>query len=46
MKLLSEGVGAVKKQAKIINESEEQILWQKGVVGTHSPNSLLNAVFF
>ncbi len=43
MKLLSE---AVKKQAKIINESEEQILWQKGVVGTHSPNSLLNAVFF
>ena len=44
-KLLSEGVGAVKKQAKIVAQSEEDTLWEKGVVGTHSPAALSNAVF-
>ena len=45
-KLLASGVGSVKKQAKVITPDEEDILWSKGVIGTHTPTSLLNAVFF
>ena len=44
-KLLASGVGAVKKQAKVITP-EEDVIWSKGVIGTHTPTSLLNAVFF
>ena len=43
-KLLS-GVGAVKKQAKIVTDEEEAKLWDKGIIGTHSPITLSNAVF-
>ena len=45
-KILSEGVGAVKKQAKIVTDEEEAKLWDKGIIGTHSPIVLSNAVFF
>ena len=45
-KLLSEGVGAFKKQAKIVTDKEEAKLWDKGIIGTHSPIALSNAVFF
>ena len=34
------------KQARIVTYHEENMLWERGVIGTHSPNSLLNAVFF
>ena len=45
-KLLSERVGASKKQARIVTSDKENLLWEKGEMGVHSPNSLLNAVFF
>ena len=36
----------MKAQARVITTQEEEALWTTGVVGTTSPNSLLNAVFF
>ena len=45
-KLLGEGVGARKIQARVITEEEEEELWRKGVMGKHTPISLLNTVFF
>ena len=45
-KLFFSGVGAIKKQAKIVSSDEEDTLWTKGVIGTHTPTSLMNAVFF
>ena len=44
--LHKEGVGVFKVQARIITETEEQRLWESGVMGTSCPTSLLNAVFF
>lgn len=40
-KVLSEGIGAVTKQAKMIDEHEEGILWERGMIGTHSLTALL-----
>ena len=45
-KLLSEGIGATKNQAQVVTPNEESMLWKKGTIGTHSPNALLNAVFY
>ena len=45
-KLLADGVGAEKKQARIISAAEEEIHWEKKVLGSHSPSSLLNSIFF
>ena len=45
-KLLSDGIGAEKKQARVVTEVEENILWEKRVMGLGSPMSLQNAVFF
>ena len=42
---LKEGVGAQKKQARIITEEEEE-LWQKKVMSVATPKGLLNADFF
>uniref|UniRef100_A0A1X7TFH8 DUF3504 domain-containing protein n=1 Tax=Amphimedon queenslandica TaxID=400682 RepID=A0A1X7TFH8_AMPQE len=36
-RLLNEGIGAVKKQARVITVEEEEKLWDTGVMGTHSP---------
>jgi hypothetical protein len=44
-KLRENGVGASVKHTEI-TRSEEIQLWNSGVLGTHSPVSLLNAVFF
>ena len=38
-------IGATKRQAEILTEDEEELLW-RGVLGYHSPKSLLNTVFF
>ena len=35
-----------KKQAKIITEEEEDLLWQKGLLGESTPKTLLNTVIF
>ena len=45
-RLLSEGIGAEKKQARVVTIEEENELWDKGVMGWHSPKPLFNAVFF
>ena len=45
LKPLSEGIGATKNQARVVTPNEESMLWEKGTIGTHSPNALLNAFF-
>ena len=42
----AKGIGVHKRQAEIITEDDEEILWQKGLLGDHSPLALLNTVFF
>ena len=44
--LLADGIGAEKKQARVITEEEEGILWEKKVLGCHSPTSLLHTIFY
>ena len=44
--LRQEGVGTTKSQAEPITIAEEDLLWSSGVLGSYSPKSLLNAVFF
>ena len=44
--LHSDGIGASKKSAGIINFDDEQLLWDNGVLGLDSPNSLFHTVFF
>ena len=45
-KLRSEGVGAVQKHAEPFNKDEENSLWKSGVMGTHTPQALFNAIFY
>jgi len=45
-KLRAEGVGSSSKNAEPFTKDEENCLWKQGTVGIHSPNSLLNAIFF
>ena len=44
--LRSSEIGAQIKHTEIISVSEECSLWSQGVLGTSTPKSLLNAVFF
>ena len=44
--LLSEGIGRQVQHAEIITKSEENQLWKSGVMGTSTPRSLQNAVFY
>ena len=45
-RLKQTGLGSQAKQAEPLTEAEEEILWEKGIIGDHSPQALLNAVFF
>ena len=45
-RLKSMGLGAVKKQAEPITEEEEELLWSKGLLGDHSPRSLVNTMVY
>ena len=42
--LRSQGVGTKKKQAEPTLASEEEILWEKGLLGDKSPQSLLDTM--
>ena len=44
--LRAEGVGAEKHSAEPFTEGDENKLWELGIMGAHSPTSLLRAVFF
>ena len=44
-RLLRKGIGAEKKQARVVTIEEENELWDKGVIGRHSPKSLQCCVF-
>ena len=40
------GVGSHKRQAEPLTQEEEELLWEKRILGDHSPQALLNSVFF
>ena len=42
----SAGVRLVPKQAEPITEAEEEMLWEKGLLGSHSPQSLVDTMVF
>ena len=47
MKLLkSAGIGARAHKAEPLTPEEEEVLWEKGILGDHSPQALLNTVFY
>ena len=44
--LQSEGVGSRKRQAEVITEEEENLMWEKGLLGDTTPRSLLDSMVF
>ena len=47
MKILkSEGLGNAKRQAEPISFEEEELLWLTGQLGMHSPQVLLDTMFY
>ena len=40
------GMGSRKRQAEPLTPEEEELLWEKCILGDHSPQALLNSVFF
>ena len=44
-RLQSEGYMA-QKQAEVLTKEDEDILWEKGILGSENPQSLLNSVIF
>ena len=45
-KRTSEGIGISVQKAQILNKIDEDILWGIGLLGTHSPEVLLQTVMF
>ena len=45
-RLQSAGIGSVKKQAEPLMIEEEELLWQKKLLGDHNPQSLLKTMMF
>ena len=45
-RLQSLGVGATKRQAETLTEDEEEILWEKGLLGDATPQTLLDTMVF
>ena len=44
--IASKGVGSKKRQAEVILEEEEQLLWNKGLLGEDHPQQLLDTIIF
>ena len=40
------GIGSKKKQAEPLTDEEEEVLWQKGLLGDHTPKALVNTMVF
>ena len=45
-RLQSAGIESVKKQAEPLTMEEEEQLWEKKILGDHSPKALLNTMMF
>ena len=45
-RLRSAGIDMKKRQAELISVEEEDTLWQKGVLGEHDPQTLLDTMLF
>ena len=45
-RLQSTGIGSTRKQAEPLTVEEEELLWEKGILGGHSPQSLLRTMIF
>lgn len=45
-RLKQAGTGSRKRQAEPLTLQEEELLWKKRILGDHSPQALLNSVFF
>ncbi len=46
MALRQEGIGASVKHAAVISLTDENFMWEKGILGTSAPRPLLRAVFY
>ena len=44
--LKAAGLGSKTRKAEPLTEEEEELLWEKGILGDHTPQALLNTVFF
>jgi len=44
--LQSQGIGSKKRQADVLREDEQELLWQKGLFGDTTPQSLLDTIVF
>ena len=45
-RLQREGVGAKKRQAEVLTEANEELMWSKGLLEDTTPQSLLDTVVF
>ena len=45
-RLQQRGVGTTAKQAEPLSEAEEEVLWEKGLLGDSSPQTLLDTIIF
>ena len=45
-RLLSQGIGSKKRQAEPLSIKDEDILWERELLGDHSPQTLLNTMVF
>ena len=45
-RLQAQGIGTKKKQAEPLTEEQEEILWEKGLLGDATPQTLLDTIVF
>lgn len=45
-RIQSKGIGSKKRQAEPLTEEEEELLWKSGQLGHHSPQALVDTMFF
>ena len=45
-RLQRQGIGSKRRQAEALNEEEEEILWEKELLGDKSPQTLLDTIVF